>query len=159
VTPSDLLFSFEICLRIPVEIFVLVHPGGESFCHLVSIVVEVFAVERFADVDPDLAAVEAVQRMGLLGRSGPDLVSACDVDGNHGNACFNCKVSCAVLHLGELAGVGSCAFREDEADVAFLDFLLGFDKSSYGVAVTVNGDASAYTHDEAAKLAVVSLKV
>jgi hypothetical protein len=60
VTPSDLLFSFEICLRIPVEIFVLVHPGGESFCHLVSIVVEVFAVERFADVDPDLAAVETI---------------------------------------------------------------------------------------------------
>ena len=137
----------------------LVHPGGQSFCHLVSIIVEVFAVERFADVDPDLAAVEAVQRMGFLGRSGPDLVCACDVDGDHGNACFNCKVSGAVLHLGELAGVGSCAFREDEADIAFLDFLLGFDKASYGVAVAVDCDTSADTHDEAAETAVVGLKV
>ena len=37
-----------------------VHPSGKSFRHLVSIVVEVFTVERFADIDPDLAAVEAV---------------------------------------------------------------------------------------------------
>ena len=137
----------------------LVHPGGQSFCHLVSIIVEVFAVERLADVDPDLAAVEAVQRMGLLGRSGPDLVSACDVDGDHGNAGLDRKVGCAVLHLGELAGVGSCAFREDEADIAFLDFLLGLDKSSYGVAVAVDCDTSADTHDEAAETAVVGLKV
>ena len=159
MTPSDLLFSFEIRFRIPVEIFVFVHPGGQSFCHLVSIVVEVFAVERFADVDPDLAAVETIERMRLLGCSGPDLVSTCDVDGNHGNAGLDGEVSGTVLHLGELTGVGTGAFGEDEADVAFLDFLLGFDKSSNGVAVTVNGNASAYTHDEAAELAVVSLKV
>ena len=55
-----LFLSFEIRFRIPVEVFVLVHPGGQSFCHLVSIIVEVFAVERFADVDPDLAAVETI---------------------------------------------------------------------------------------------------
>ena len=62
-----LFLSFEIRFRIPVEVFVFVHPGGQSFCHLVSIVVEVFAVERFADIDPDLAAVETVKRMRLLG--------------------------------------------------------------------------------------------
>ena len=124
-----------------------------------SIVVVVLTVERFAYVDPDLAAVEAIERMGLFGCSGPDLICACNVDGNHGNAGLDCKICSAVLHLGEFAGVRSCAFREDEADIAFLDFFLCLDETSYGVAVTVNGDASAYTHDEAAELAVVSLKV
>ena len=127
-----------------------VHPSGKSFCHLVSIVVEVFTVERFADIDPDLAAVEAVSRMGLFRSSGPDLICACNVDGNHGNAGLDSEVCGAVLHLSELAGMGSCAFREDEADISVLNFLLCFDKTSYGVAVTVNGDASADTHDEAA---------
>ncbi len=115
-----LFLSFEICFRIPVEIFVFVHPCRESFCHLVSIVVEVFAVERFADIDPDLAAVEAVQRMRLLGSSGPDLISSGDIDGDHGNACLDGEVCGAVLHLGEFACVGSCAFREDEADISVL---------------------------------------
>ena len=55
--------------------------------------------------------------------------------------------------------MGSGSFGEDEADVAFLDFLLGLDETSYGVAVTVNGDASAYSHDEAAEFAVVSLEI
>jgi len=142
-----------------VEVFLLVHPGGEGFGHLVGVVVEVFAVEGLADVDSDLAAVETVERVGLLGCSGPDLVSACDVDGNHGNAGLDGEVSGAVLHLGELAGVGTGAFREDEADVAFLDFLLGLDETSDGVAVAVDCDASADSHDETAEFAVVGLKV
>ena len=137
----------------------LVHPSRESFCHLVSIVVVIFTVERLAYVDPDLTAVETVKRMGLLGSSGPDLICACDVDGYHRNACLDREVCGAVLHLGEFACVRSCAFREDEADVTLFDFLLGLDETSYGVAVTVNGDTSADTHDEAAELAVVCLKV
>ena len=120
-----------------------VHPGGERFGHLVSIVVEILAVERFADIDPDLAAVEPVERMRLLGCSRPDLVCACDIDGNHGNACLDRKVCSAVLHLGKLTGVGTGSFREDEADISFLDFLLSLDETSYGVSVTVYGDSSA----------------
>ena len=55
--------------------------------------------------------------------------------------------------------MGSRAFRENEADISFLDLLFGFDKSSYGVAVSVYGDSSADTHDEPAEPAVVSLKI
>ena len=141
------------------EVFLLVHPSGEGLGHLVGVVVEIFAVERLADVDPDLAAVETVERMRLLGCSGPDLVSTCDIDGNHGNAGLDGEVSGAVLHLGEFTGVGTCAFGEDEADVAFLDFLLGLDETSDGVAVAVDCDASADSHDETAEFAVVCLKV
>lgn len=141
------------------EVFLLVHPGGEGLGHLVGIVVEVFAVERLADIDSDLAAVETVERMRLLGCSGPDLVSACDVDGNHGNSGLDGEVSGTVLHLGELSGVGTGAFREDEANIAFLDFFLGLDKTSDRVAVTVDCDASADSHDETAEFAVVGLKV
>ncbi len=141
------------------EVFLLVHPGREGLGHLVGIVVEIFTVERLADVDPDLAAVETVERMRLLGCSGPDLVSACDIDGNHGNAGLDCEVSGAVFHLGELAGVGTGAFREDETDVSLFDFLLGLDKTSDRVTVAVDCDASADSHDETAKFAVVGLKV
>ena len=123
------------------------------------VIVEIFAVERLAYVDPDLAAVETIERMRLLGCSGPDLVSTCNVDGNHGNAGLDGEVSGAVLHLGEFTGVGTCAFGEDEADVAFLDFLLGLDETSDGVAVAVDCDASADSHDETAEFAVVCLKV
>ena len=55
--------------------------------------------------------------------------------------------------------MGSRAFGEDEADVAFLDFLFGLDETSDGVAVTVNRDASAYSHYETAEFAVIGLKV
>lgn len=141
------------------EVFLLVHPSREGLGHLVGVVVEIFAVERLADIDPDLAAVETVERVRLLGCSGPDLVSACDVDGNHGNAGLDGEVSGTVLHLGEFTGVGTCAFGEDEADVAFLDFLLSLDETSDGVAVAVDCDASADSHDETSEFAVVCLKV
>ena len=53
----------------------------------------------------------------------------------------------------------SCSFREYEADIALLDFLFGLDEASDGVAVTVNCDTSAYSHDETAEFAVVGLEV
>lgn len=47
-------------LRIPVKVFLFVHPLGQGFGHLVSIVVVILAVERFSDIDPDLPALKAV---------------------------------------------------------------------------------------------------
>ena len=47
-------------LRIPVKIFLFVHPLGKGFGHLVSVVVIVLAVERLTDIDPDLPALKAV---------------------------------------------------------------------------------------------------
>ena len=144
---------------IPVQFFLLVHPLLKRFGHLMSVVVVVLAVERLSDIDPDLPALQAIQRMRVLGSPGPDLVCACDIYGDHGHVGLDGEICRTVLHLCELAGVGSCAFREYEADVALLDLLLGLDETSYGVAVTVDRDASADSHDEAAQAAVVGLKV
>ena len=141
------------------HVFLAVHPFGKSFGHLVGIVVVILAVHRLADVDPDLPSVKAVQRMGMLGCSWPDLVSTGDIDGNKWYTCLDSKVGSAVLEFCELTGVGSCAFREDKADVALFNFLLGFDETSDGVAVAVNGYTAAYAHDKTAELAVLSLKV
>lgn len=151
--------SVVIRFRIPVHVFLAVHPFGKSFCHLVGIVVVILAVHWLADIDPDLLSVKTVEWMRMLLGSGPDLVSASDIDGNKGNSCLDGKVRSTVLEFGELTGVCSCSFGEYKADVALFNFLLSLDESSYGVAVTVDGDAAAYAHDETAETSVLGLKV
>jgi hypothetical protein len=141
------------------HIFLAVHPFGKSFGHLVGIVVEILAVHRLADIDPDLSSVKSIQRMRVLGCPRPDLVSACDIDGYKRNSCFDSEVGSSVLEFSELTGVGSCAFRENEADVALFDFLFCFDETSDGVTVTVNSYTAADAHDKAAEFAVVSLEI
>ena len=151
--------SVVIGLGIPVHVFLKVHPFGKCFGHLVGIVVVILAIHRLTDIDPDLFSVKTVERMRMLLGSGPDLISACDINGNKGNACLYGEVRSTVLELGELTGVCSCSFREDKADVALFNFLFSFNEASYGVAVSVNGDAAAYAHDKAAETSVLSLKV
>ena len=151
--------SVIIGFGIPVHVFLTVHPFGKCFGHLVGIVVVILAIHRLADVDPDLLSVKTVERMRMLLSSGPDLISACDINGNKGNPSLYGEVRSTVLKFSELTGVGSCSFREDKADVALFDFLLSLDEASYGVAVTVNGDAAAYAHDKTAETAVLGLEV
>ena len=141
------------------HVFLSVHPFGECFSHLVRIIVEIFAIHGFSDIDPDLPPVESVQRMRVLGCSRPDLVCAGDIDGDKRNACLDGKIGSSVLKLGELAGMSSCSFREYEADVALFNFFFSLDETSDGVAVTVYCDSAAYTHDKAAELAVLCLQI
>ena len=96
--------------------------------------------------------------MGASG-SRPDLISACDINGDERNVCLDGEIGSSVLHFGELTGMRSCTFREDEADVALFNFLFGLDETSYGIAVTVYRYAAANPHDEAAQFAVISLKI
>ena len=153
------LFCVIICLGIPVHVFLAVHPFGKGFRHLVGIVVVILAVHRLSDIDPDLSSVKTVQRMRVLLGSGPDLISSCDIDGNKRDSCFDGEVRSAVLEFGELTGVCSCTFGEDEADVALFDFFLSFDKTSYGIAVAVDCDSASDSHDETAEFAVLCLKI
>ena len=141
------------------HVFLAVHPFGKGFRHLVGIVVVILAVHGLTDVDPDLSSVKTVQRMRVLLGPGPDLISTCNIDGDKRHACLDSEIRSAVLELCELTGVCSCSFREDEADIALFDFFLGFDKSSYGIAVTVDCDSASDSHDETAELAVLCLKI
>ncbi len=141
------------------HVFLAVHPFGKGFRHLVGIVVVILAIHRLTDIDPDLFSVKTVERMRMLLGSGPDLISACDINGDERNVCLDGEIGSSVLHFGELTGMRSCTFREDEADVALFNFFLCFDEASYGVAVAVNGYTAAYAHDKAAELAVIRLEI
>lgn len=141
------------------HVFLAVHPFGKSFGHLVGIVVKILAVHRLSDIDPDLSPVKSVQRLRMLGCSRPDLVSTCDIDGDKRNSCLDSEVGSTVLEFSKFTGVGSCTFREDEADIALFNFFLSFDETSDGVAVTVDCDTAAYTHDKTAEFAMLRLKV
>lgn len=157
--PLSYLLLIVICLGIPVHVFLAVHPFGQCFGHLVGIVIEILAVHGLADVDPDLSSVKTIQRMRVLLGSRPDLISTSDIDGNKRNTCFDRKVGSSVLEFCELTGVRSCSFRENKAYIALFNFFFSLDETSDGVAVAVDSDAAAYTHDKTAELAVLSLKI
>ena len=148
-----------ISFRIPVHVFLAVHPIGQCLCHLVSVIVEILTVHGLTDIDPDLSSVESVKRMRVLGSPRPDLISACDINGNERDVCLDGEIGSAVFHFGELTCVSPGSFREYEADIALFDFLLCLDESSNGIAVTVNGDAASNPHYEAAQFAVIGLKI
>ena len=138
----------------------VVHPLAECISKLVGIVVVILAVERLTDIDDDLLSLErGFPGMRLLLCSGPNLICTRDIYRYERNARFNRDIGCTVLHRTELAVMCSCSFREDEADIALLNFLLSLDKSSYGVAVSVNGDASSDLHYQASKMTVICLEV
>ena len=141
------------------HVFLTVHPFGKGLSHLVGIIVIILAVHRLADIDPDLSPVKTVKRMRMLLGPRPDLISACDIDRNERNVSLDGEVRSAVLHFRELTGMRSCSFREDEADITLFDFLFSFDETSYGVAVTVDCDTAADSHDQTAEFAVVGLKI
>ena len=142
------------------ELFHVVHPLAEGIRDLVGIVVIVLAVDGLAYVDDELSSLErSLPGMRPLLGSRPDLICTGDVDGNERYACLDCDISSSVLHGTELTVVCTCAFREDEADVALFDFLLSLDETSDRVAVTVYRDAASDLHDESSERTVVSLEV
>jgi hypothetical protein len=142
-----------------VHVFLTVHPFGKDFRHLVGIVVVILSVHGLTDVDPDLSSVKTVQRMRVLLGPGPDLISTCYIDGDKRHTCLDSEIRSTVLELCELTGVCSCSFREDEADIALFDFFLCFDKTSYGIAVTVDCDSASDSHDETTELAMLCLEI
>ena len=142
------------------ELLHIVHPLAECVRELVGIVIVILAVERLSDIDAKLSSLKrSLPRMRPFLCPRPDLISARDVNRDERDSGLYRDISGTVLHGSQVTVVSPRSFGEYEADVAFLDFLLGLDESSYGIAVSVDGDASSDLHDEPSEVSVVCFEI